>query len=102
MLIKAPSSVFPIVYRKRDVLSRFDGSADDEAVPLRAHGHIADVTADGPLHILHVVPGVFRQLVPAADLGDVALPAVHVLDDGLGVLKADGKGNSSVCWPSSS
>ena len=50
------------------------------------------MTADGPLHILHVVPGVFRQLVPAADLGDVALPAVHVLDDGLGVLKADGEG----------
>ena len=47
------------------------------------------MTADGPLHILYIVPGVFRQLVPAADLGDVALPAVHILDDGLGILEAD-------------
>ena len=47
------------------------------------------MTADGLLHILHILPGVLRQLVPAADLGDVALPAIHILDDGLGILEAD-------------
>lgn len=42
-------------------------------------------------NILNIAPRRLGQLLPAARAGDVALPAVHILDDGLRVLLQDGE-----------
>ena len=61
-------------------------SANDDAVPLRAYGNVADAAADLFFHVLHVVPRRFREIFPLAHAGNVALPSSMYSITGLALL----------------
>lgn len=62
---------------------RFPAAAQDDAVPLGAYGNVGDRAADRLFDEQHIPLRRRRQVLPAADAGDAAIPALHIFENRL-------------------